>query len=339
MKYVLLIFSIFILSCTRPKLDLNAPSMKINIQLPQVSQKVSSQSFVVPQGKKLCLAVNVTGPGIITEQPIACGPQVGVFSGFAPEGGTLEVDVTTGADRSFQLYAMLIESSETCPSVVGGTLTPTQAGRVYEAGIATGINIAKAIETVNINFSMPELFRDLTTKFPINTCTASEGLKAQLFSNGDIKNSIDLDFNLLGNILSLSYASSLMSHQAEQNLGGHLGIGFSGGEVILCDVCAPITVPPYISSLTRKPDTGEIFGLRSDGLVVRINFLTGEPEENCPFSSCQVPPWIQSISAGRGTSLFGVDAEGRILLLGDSSSDPIATSVVLNPAVAQVVFW
>ena len=65
-----------------------------------------------------------------------------------------------------------------------------------------------------------------------------------------------------------------------------------------------------LRTVSRKPDSQKYFGVIGDSQLVEVlgnGSYVPLSEAQCPFSTCQVPAWVQSISAGTGTDLFGLD--------------------------------
>jgi hypothetical protein len=89
-------------------------------------------------------------------------------------------------------------------------------------------------------------------------------------------------------------------------------------------------VRPQVASLTRKPDTGILYGLLHDGTIVEVNAATGDYIQltgSCPFTTCTIPVWIQSITAGAADSLYGLDHGGTFYkIVSASNLEPTAFS-------------
>jgi hypothetical protein len=102
------------------------------------------------------------------------------------------------------------------------------------------------------------------------------------------------------------------------------------------DDASTIDVPPAYYSLTMKPDSGAYYAMSHSGSVVKVT-ASGAIDSSaaCPFATCTVPVWFQSITAGAGTDLFGLDHGGNMYKMNaDGSVTKIGTG--LNPAISQV---
>lgn len=112
---------------------------------------VSSMSAVDLQ--KLCFAVNVKGPGIVSAPAATCDVERGIVAGSVGPGGELSVEVELGLERSFELYAFLKQGSEACPRVAkSGWSWPIE--RIYFLGKADNVEV-KQNSVVEIPFTVP----------------------------------------------------------------------------------------------------------------------------------------------------------------------------------------
>lgn len=322
------------LSCTRNE---STTLLKVSFQIPpNLSGENSSQSL--PAGKKACYGVHVTGAGI-TSMPQTCGAQLGIYSGFVEEGGTLSLEVPRGDGRAFELIAYLVPSSETCPAWTesfGSTTTQLQS--TYSVGKTLGVKLTEVEQSVAISYSFPGEANHLNATQGLVGCV--EKLKGVLYSNGDVEDSS-------GNIVTGS-APMIESFYRTSLTTDVFGLGFLTSSGLLnFEASAPLDIPPYVRSVTRKPDTGAIYGLVGEGQIVSIAWIsngattiTELTAANCPFAvdNCQVPVWLQSISAGYFKELYGLDHAGNIYqLYSGAVAQPTTDTVPEN--VTQVSYY
>jgi hypothetical protein len=334
--------AVFNSACSRATSD---ESTIVNFKTPTMAalklstaQSISKQRITkaeaLPTDRKICFAINVTGPGIET-QPVKCLGSVGQVAGFTGENSELSLVLPRGNDRNFELLIFLADPDKSCPTLTTDIINSSFLNRTFISGSAKNISLTKDSETVNILLNFPGLQNSMAKDASIGTCLASGRLKGTLFSNGDAS---DANGNLtsessplnaafymanFANIWSLSYLTS----------SGELNTG--SGSVS--------EIPPYVFSVTRKPDSGLLYGLLHDGQIVEINIsstptLVTVPLA-CPFSvaACKVPVWMQSISAGAGDELFGLDHGGMIYRLDALGATP--TDVSVGATATQVSYY
>lgn len=119
----------------------------------QKMSKSDVSSMAVVDLQKLCFAVNVKGPGIMSVPAVTCDVERGVVAGSVGPGGELSVDVEIGMERSFELYAFLKQGSEACPKVAkAGWSWPLE--RIYFLGKADNVEV-KQNSVVEIPFTVP----------------------------------------------------------------------------------------------------------------------------------------------------------------------------------------
>jgi hypothetical protein len=106
-----------------------------------------------------------------------------------------------------------------------------------------------------------------------------------------------------------------------------------------------VELPEEIFSLTLKPgsdsNAGKYYGLLHSGQIVEVNTSSGSYSEptTCPFdvTNCMVPEWMQSISAGYGKELYGLDHGGNVYLI--KQSDVVSMSVTFPENITQISFY
>lgn len=325
----LLVGAVLMVSCQR----VTGGRSKISIP---ISDSLSAQT--IPVGKKACYGVNVEGPGIALGSAATCGKAVGLTAGFVPEGGVLQLDIPKGSSRKFEVFMFLVDATADCPAFGEGFFATTgNTASTYLAGTTEGVSLVNDVETVTVSVSFPGVANTLASSLNAS-CAANAALKAQLFSNGDV---VDPSGNPLGN-----FSSPLNESFYTTGLSDPLGIGvITAGGVLNFYTATETLIPPQVTSLTRKPDDGRLFGMLQDGQIVEISisagvgYYTALTAANCPFSvaGCQVPVWMQSISAGFGTALYSLDHGGNIYSL--ATGVPVQTGETVPEYVTQVSYY
>jgi hypothetical protein len=310
--YLLIATALVLTSCTRPMSDGISSSSRVSFVIPV---GLGAQGVALPTDKKACYGVKVTGPGIVP-MPQQCGANLGIYSGFVAEGGSLTVDVPKGDSRTFELVINLVGLNDACPNwdeSFGATTNQLQS--TYVAGKTENVKIDQAEHTVMINLDFPGVANSVNLTQGLVGCTSK--MKGMLYSNGDVENAS-------GQLLSGS--SEINEGFYSTSIGSDIfGVGFiTSGGILNIGSASPVEIPPYVYSVTRKPDSGTMYGLVGDGKIVSISLSGGTASvtelssSNCPFSvtNCKVPEWMQSISAGFSTELYGLDHGGNIYQLG-----------------------
>lgn len=236
------------------------------------------------------------------------------------------------------MIAYLVNENENCPewnASFGAYLSQLQ--NTYVVGMTSGVSLQNNDESVTISYEFPGVANNISEVKGLMGCLNK--LKASVFSNGDV-----VDFN--GNVLSGSRPINAGFYQTEFS-NDSLSIGYitSGGILNLGGPLA-VKIPEYVRSLTRKPDTGLFYGIIGEGQVVNISISAGVASvinltaSNCPFAvdNCMVPAWMQSISAGFSSELYGLDHGGNIYSL-QSSGAAVSTGDSVSPAVTQVSYY
>lgn len=323
------------MACTRPE-SRDANSSKIMINIPQGMNGLSAQGSALPSDKKACYGVKVKGPGI-TSLPQVCGADLGLYSGFVEAGGSFSFDLPKGDNRSFELIIHLVGLTESCPAwdeKFGSYLNQLQS--TYSAGKTEGVSIKNPEETISITMNFPGVANHIAST---GATACSSRLKGKLYSNGDV---YDNSGNLLtgSSPMNESFYSTTLSTDI-------YGVGFiTAGGLLNIGSALPIEIPPHVYSVTRKPDSGVMYGLVGGGQVVMITpslgtaTVTELDSTNCPFTidNCKVPMWMQSISAGFGTDIYSLDHAGSIYKL--SSGEVLtATGDSVSETVTQISYY
>jgi hypothetical protein len=340
----LFILAMTTIACERSTSDVSSVKFKTPNRYEIMNQK-GLTSFATPSTGKLCYGISVTGPGL----PVSsfCGEQTGSVAGFVAEGQELSIDLPKGSDRKFSLYAYFVDQSEQCPDWGAPASDLSQWGSIYSAGSVAGVNLVNDTETVTIDYNLAT--SSVGDQSSLTQCKGSSypgggQLYSMLLSNGDV---IASNLEKFANDHSNPTWESLsMVISGNQNLWVYLTNAFeyffesdSGAVGSSTTTYGAVNLPAYIRSLTQKPDSlGRYFGLLEDGKVVEVDEQTGVASvpSACPFSTCQVPVWIQSISAGKGTKLYGLDHAGNLY---EITSTGLVDIVTLSPAVVQVSFY
>ena len=325
MRISLILSLIFLAACER--LTSSGVSTRVTFQ----SGELGSQS-AIPEGKKACYGVHAFGTGLPKSSVGSCGFEVGKAVGFVAEGGTLVLDDVPKGSQTFELFIYLVGSTESCPSFSSSMLEKiSDVGRLYRSG-RTDANIVGDNENVTISVSFPgEAQTLLAENASTASCMISSMTKATLFSNGDI-------LDKLGNVSSSSDETN--ESFSVTSLGN--GIVSTGAMFGLLGA-SPIALPEEIFSVSMKPDSGNFYGLLHSGQIVQVNKDSGTYTElaasSCPFdvTNCAVPEWMQSISAGLGKELYGLDHGGNVYLI--KQSDVVSMGVAFPENVTQISFY
>lgn len=338
---ILLAFAVFTAGagCSRPS---EAGISSVSIRAPGREQfhKASALHQPFPPEKKVCFGLQVLGPDIPLAQANSCAPKVGITSGFVAEGELLTVTVPKGSDRTFELLVYLAEPSEKCPAFDPAFQSHhVQLSRTHVSGRRAGVKLEKDEESVILELNFPgagtstSLFADAPA-----ACVPAPALRAYADSSGHVM----MADGSVNPVLSSAttewfYLTTLPGPRASGriNTSGLLNMAQDG----------ELAVPPGVGSVTRKPDSGEFYGLWQDGTVVRLQ-VSGSASTAmtlegaaCPFQApnCRVPPWMQSISAGFGSKLYGLDHGGQIYEI--TSTGPQALGQTVPEQAVQVSFY
>ncbi|MGE3758298.1 MAG: hypothetical protein AB7H97_11110 [Pseudobdellovibrionaceae bacterium] len=340
-KLPALVFSalaVFLTSACERASDNSKKESKIEIQFPKIHRKAGTLS----SDKRICYGIEINQTKIAKSTETTCAPALGQTIGFIEEGKSTEISLDKASDYQFNLYAYVIDSTESCPAGWGAEFNTTgnNFGRLYKIASTTK-SLVNDTETIDLQISSWSIRDSVLAKNSLKACNHLDGpdLIARLYSNGDIRNKNGSLFKV-GEDLSAPNITSLSKIDVGQNENTGISYTYEGGR--LSD--STISAPPYVRSITRKPDSKDYFGLIEDGTIVEVLVQTGAvvplTETTCPFSytSCKVPVWIQSISAGLGTQLFALDHSGQIYMQ-ENNGNLTAVSTTVEPSVDQVVYY
>lgn len=330
-RLVFLAISMLTLAACSRSTDLSSTTGKSKVSF-LVPIGLSSQA-ALPVGKKACYGVKVSAPDIKGALN-SCNPVFGQYVGFKAEGQSLSIEVQKGDNRSFSLVTYLADENDTCPNWDSDfSASFARLQNTYIVGTTAAVSLKSNDETVTITYEFPGVGNNIAVQESLASCK----LRGSLYSNGSVLNPAG---DLISNFETTEgyYSTSLSGVFA-------VGIVTTGG-ILNLGLVNPVQVPEYVFSLTRKPDTGDLFGLVGDGRIVKVilpNIAAGTGfvytaaiEEltatTCPFTvpSCKVPPWMQSISAGFTSELYGLDHGGNIYSLQ-------ATGINLEDKVSEAV--
>ena len=292
--------------------------------------KAMNQSMAVyptTDNGQICYAVNVIGGGI-EESSSACGPNKGKFAGTVMAGGSLSLDVPKGTGRTVELYLYMASTGESCPQWEF-TCSTQQNCRLYKVGSLTNVDMSGDVTNLTINASFPGWDQNVVTNSgsPL-LCQAR--LRGMLASSGDVLDELGSKFPV---------DLSTPTNESFYSIDGRVDVITSSG--VLSNF--PGTrLSPIVRSVTQKPDNLKLYGIVGLGMLVEVDSQTGGwkalDSTSCPFATCQVPPWIQSVSAGLGQSLFGLDHGGKIYKL-NSTSDFTIMPLTVSPTINQISFF
>jgi hypothetical protein len=289
----------------------------------------SLATFPTSYNGTMCYAVNVVG-GDLPSQPSACGPTKGVASGLVAAGDTISLSVPRGIGRTVELYLYLAPFGGSCPTWSFDCTTESNCS-LYRVGAAT--NVDTSLDTTSVT---------IYTEFPGWDKSSANLSSSPLLCSGSLRGTLEST----GRIADASGVEFVQSN----SLFGELNEGFymsgSQPQVIasfgISSEYTALSVPPFVRSVTQKPDSKRLYGLIGNGSIVEVNPSTGGLTEfdslSCPFTTCEVPPWFQSVSAGYGNFLFGLDHGGLIYRI-NSETSVTETSTQVLPTVTHVSFF
>jgi hypothetical protein len=305
-------------------------SSKVVIQLPTQAAVASATGKMAafPSDKIICFGVSVTGEGISESRPNSCSPSVGKFDGFKA-GGALSIEVPKGQGRIVRVFGYLADraSQEACPAWTTAMESPKYK-RVYPIGTTTGVDTSKEETEVQITVDFPGLSQHVVAQsLAASDCTSgTSSLKTVLHNGGRLTDSDGAE--MLANYENPTSVAVIFNRLVSALLGSSLQLTLGSGSTI--------DLPPFLHSATQKPDSTEWFGLAHDGAVVSLS-STGEIEigASCPFETCAAPVWMQSVAAGVGNELFGIDHAGNLYRLRAAGPEFIKA---LGPTVSHASF-
>lgn len=271
---------------------------------------------VVGADKKFCFGVNVVAGDLITSPASSCSPALGITSRFVDPGQDIVLEVPGGTARQIDLYAYLTDAGAVCPAWDSSlNSTGAHCGRMYKVGSVANIAVSGAEITVSMPIENLTLNKPVLSELGLNACDSPQGARviSQLSSTGQV---LDVAGALRASTPSAPIWEAL-SQWLPLSIASPGVSGVSSGGLLMGDTVAA-QVPPYVRSLTRKPDSLDYYGLIGEGTIVRLVPSTGALIEldasTCPFASasCQVHAWVQSISPGHGNRLYLLDHGGQI---------------------------
>ncbi|MBT4760307.1 MAG: hypothetical protein HOO06_01300 [Bdellovibrionaceae bacterium] len=179
---------------------------------------------------------------------------------------------------------------------------------------------------VGCTSSIPEI----TSLYPSKLNVSANAL---LLSDGSVTNS---QFSKFTSDLSDPRNNCVMRSDREQ-IDGYDTYTIMTGLLADSHGSLPYNIDPRIVSASYKPDTLQLYGLMSYGLIVEID-QTGTPKFGgpCPFEAgCDGYVRFKSFSAGYGDRLFVLDEAGQLFEAGNLSN-PLET---FSPRISQVSYF
>lgn len=154
-RFILIIAAISFggfISCTRKASESSLVQIKVPSKA-QFSNKLKTLSETFPADKKLCFAVNVTGPEIQSKS-IQCGPELGISKGFvsSDESPEISLDVPRGLNRTIQLYFYAQDLNSSCPTI---DVSKIDSSKVYKVGQVDNVSLQKEEELITIDVIYP----------------------------------------------------------------------------------------------------------------------------------------------------------------------------------------
>ncbi len=329
--------SLLWIACDRPA---GGDRANVTIQTPTRANLASKiEAFAtLPSNKRICFAVNVTGSGI-SSSSVDCGPTQGIVSGFVADGEAITLSLEKGSGRTFELFTYLAEPGATCPEWNSGfNSAKDNFKKTFSSGKTSNVTIQDLEQDVVINLDFPGETSSVAAviggscNIPVRGAPSLKGL---LYNSGEL-----VDVKNPDTILSISLAYITSFFELVLGQYDSTGIGFATSTSGM-NIGGGLQAAPYLRSFTIKPDSREIYALDESGQIQKINSTTGLPESSftCPFknSTCTVPAWVQSISAGYDDSLFALDHAGQLYSVTASGLETLSVTVL--PSVTQVSYY
>ena len=313
-----------VLGCSRDVGD-KATSV-LRITAPS-SQKLGALA-APPSGFKVCYGVNVTAEDI-NNTASTCGPSLGSFQGFVKADSNLTVEVPSGVNRKVELFAYMSTNTDAkCPTWTADCTSSVHCS-LYRVASAEAVDMEADEVTVTMEATFPtDLDQNIVaTDSTSSLCTSS--VRGGLNMAGEI---LDSSFSVLGTPSTNLASSSVYENSA--------GTGFEAVTRSMASTeSATFTPLPQIRAISRKPDTGELYGMTASHELVKMAADgTYSSLTNCPFATCQLPIWFKSFSMGNGVAVFGLDWGGSVWQV-DSSTSVTQKSSGIPLHVQQVVFY
>ncbi len=330
-------FGIGLIGCARPDHDDSRVTLQIPAGLKLMKPDVE-QSRLSAYGLE-CFAVSITGPGITTNSR-SCGPQTGIVSGFAAEGGTLTLTVPKGSERIVSVFMYLAPTGLTACPQWDKNFEDTYGSnylKTYKLKDVKGIAFSKDEEALRIEVGAPASLDDNLLNQLGLTQICSPKISGYLTSSGSITNTEG--FVLADDLSHPIHASFSLLNVKDYSLNSMLLLSSSN---VFYFPNGAIELPPYLRSIVKHPtDPLMVVGLRDDGVLEEVSLATGISTElsgsACMFQNCNVPPWIRSITFGVDKQLYGLDHGGNFYLLSNAEIQ-VVSGVSVPPYVEQVVF-
>jgi|GEM_PF-5876428 len=335
---LLLLLSLGILSCTRPEAKPGHSHLKIGSPSEiSLRKALNASSISLGSNIKYCFAVHVSGSGIAGTSPNSCSPALGRSLGFFEAGKSVTIEnIPKGNGRTIELFLYLGQTEESCPTISNAFSTAEERYKVHKVASLTNINLSKDEETLELVWTNPDLKSPLASQAS-GVCIPSVSLRGVLLNNGDIVEASAKTMELSSALNESVFTSTLSSWRSK---------GILTADNRMLAQTQTTELPPWLHSLTIKPDLGFFYALDHSGKIYHIDFdksgavlaTTSLTSTNCPFavSNCQVPIWIQSISAGFADQLYGLDHSGNVYRLSADSAAWLSLNV--GQSARQVSF-
>tara|TARA_B100001248_G_C27398388_1_gene467577 strand:+ start:4312 stop:5010 length:699 start_codon:yes stop_codon:yes gene_type:complete len=163
---------------TKSKLVIKAPTQQ------QLQGKVVGSMSAFPVGYDYCFGVNITAPDLISAPANTCSPEQGLFQGYVPAGGNIEILAPRGAARDIKVYLHLQPLGTGCRASAG--LNNGELNEVYLIGQANGINFDAPEITVEINASFPGLANHVASSIGAPPTCLDDGTAPSGPRNGEV---------------------------------------------------------------------------------------------------------------------------------------------------------
>jgi hypothetical protein len=312
----------------------------ISIKMPsrnELAQSLISQNVTLPSDKRVCYGIHVSGSDIPVALPAtSCHGNFSQTAGFVAEGESITMSINKGSGRIFELYVYLTELGSTCPSWDSAfEANQKNYDKVILSGTSGQVNLVNDDESISISLNYPGIDNSVGTLSGNNACLSTPPpaiLHATMGSDGSL---VDIVSNP---DVALAFAKPFWEWFFELVVGSLTASDVSGVTNSSLITFSDVEAQRYLKSFSRKPDEDEIYAMDESGLIYQV--LPGgtvSSSYTCPFATCSVPVWVQSISPGRGNKLYALDHGGTIYEV--TASDLVPVGITVLPSVTQVSYY
>ncbi len=147
---ILFIVTSFVLSCSN---QMENQSSRVSFSLPASMhhQKVGA----LQTSLAACFAVSIRGENLAKVRPGSCDGEYGLFAGLSPLGGTLQMEVPYGSNRTIDIYYILSNSGCQNFDVTRGLGQTFGSDRVHLISRTPNIDMNQSEVTVEVDIDWP----------------------------------------------------------------------------------------------------------------------------------------------------------------------------------------